>query len=139
MIEIINAFGHHNVRATHKTTLEVTKEEHLTPRGDCIVGVKADKSLIDLPDEFRDIMQGKDTKLEIVLKVGGFEEKIIAYGHPDLTFTHPTDMVVRKSNFVCSRTLAVGADKAAIDLSRGIAEKLKDDKCRMVVELRIIH
>jgi len=139
MIEIINAFGHHNVRATHRTTFEVTKEEHLTPRGDCIVGVKADKSLIDLPDEFKEIMQSKDTKLEIILRAGDLEEKINAHGHRDLTFTHPTDMVVRKSDFVCGRTLAVGADKAAIDLSREIVEKLKDDKCGIVVELRIIH
>jgi hypothetical protein len=29
----IHARGHENVRATHATTIEVTKEEHLTPRG----------------------------------------------------------------------------------------------------------
>ena len=139
MIEIINTHGHHNIRATHRTTLEITKEEHLTPRGDCIVGIKADRSLPELSDEFKEIMQREDAKLEIVLRSGELAERISAHGHPNLTFTHPTDIVVRKSNFVCDRTLAIRADKSAFDLNRKFVEKLKDDDCRVVVELRIVH
>ena len=41
-MEIVIARGHPNIRATHKTTLEVTKEKELSPRGDCIIGICAD-------------------------------------------------------------------------------------------------
>jgi len=33
----IEFFGHENIRSNHKKTIEITKESHLTPRGDCIV------------------------------------------------------------------------------------------------------
>jgi hypothetical protein len=42
-IEKINAVGHPNVLATHEKTIEITKEDFLTPTGDCIIGINADK------------------------------------------------------------------------------------------------
>ncbi len=50
---------------------------------------------------------------------------MVAWGHPSLTFKDPSDMVVRKSSFVCDRTLAVGADKAAVDLGRELVDELR--------------
>lgn len=44
MIEEVTAHGHRNIFATNKKTFEMTKEPHLTERGDCIVAVAADKS-----------------------------------------------------------------------------------------------
>ena len=41
-------YGHNNVISRHKTTLEFTKDEDLSLKGDCIVGVKADFSLQQL-------------------------------------------------------------------------------------------
>ncbi|MFX0070300.1 MAG: DUF371 domain-containing protein, partial [Candidatus Hermodarchaeota archaeon] len=35
-------------------TLEITKDAHLTDRGDCIVAVKADKACLDLSKEFKE-------------------------------------------------------------------------------------
>ena len=39
------AYGHPNITAKHKTTLEFTKDKELSLRGDCIVGVKSDFEL----------------------------------------------------------------------------------------------
>ena len=39
--------GHENIRSNHQKTIEITKESHLTPRGDCIVGVNAKYSCSD--------------------------------------------------------------------------------------------
>ena len=36
------AFGHKNITANHKTTLEFTKENSVTKKGDCIIGVNSD-------------------------------------------------------------------------------------------------
>jgi hypothetical protein len=51
--------------------------------------------------------------------------------------THPTDVVVRKSDYFCSRTLAVRADKAASDLSRELVEKLKNPKQETKITLTV--
>ena len=34
-------------------------------------------------------------------------------------------MIIRKSDYVCGRTLAVRADKAAADLNRNLIEEMK--------------
>jgi hypothetical protein len=49
--------------------------------------------------------------------------------------THPADMVIRKSDYVCSRTLAINADKAAFDLPKRIVDKLKDPKQKVKITL----
>ncbi|HIP58595.1 MAG TPA: DUF371 domain-containing protein, partial [Archaeoglobus profundus] len=38
MKEVITAWGHPNITAKHRTTLEITKDEELSIRGDCIIG-----------------------------------------------------------------------------------------------------
>ena len=37
------AFGHINVLADHKTTLEITKDSHITKNGNCIILTDLDK------------------------------------------------------------------------------------------------
>ncbi len=138
MIEKIHAKGHKNIRSGHKTTLEITKEHNLTPKGDCIIAVSADKGLLDLSDRFKDKLREENSILEILIKSNGIEEKIIARGHPELTLSHPTDMVIRKSNFICSRTLAINSDKAAIDLDRILVEGLRNGR-DAVIELKIME
>ena len=46
-------YGHPNIRSLHAKTIEITKDEHLTPRGDCIIGVKANKACADLDESFK--------------------------------------------------------------------------------------
>jgi uncharacterized protein len=124
--ELIRARGHHNVLSMHRNTFEFTKEEHLTPRGDCIVAVAADKTMADLSEEFKAALRKEGATLKITIECGGRSETIIAYGSPNLILTHPTDFVVRKTDYICPRTLAVRAQKAAKDLDRALVGKLKE-------------
>ena len=50
---VFRAWGHENVRATHRSTFEVTKDDYLTPRGDCIVGIRSEAAARDLPEWLR--------------------------------------------------------------------------------------
>jgi hypothetical protein len=125
MKEIIMALGHANVRSLHRTTFEITKETHLTPRGDCIIAVAADKGLRGLSGEFRKKLRDDAAVLEIVVECNGFSETAVAHGSPSLILDHPTDMVVRKSDFIDHRTLAVRADKSARDFDRRLVEELR--------------
>jgi hypothetical protein len=135
--ETIIARGHENVTSRNRTTLEITKEPHLTKRGDCIVVVDANKGAIDLSPEFKKLAQDEKAKIIITIDAEGQAEIVTAYGSPQLTFTHPTDLVVRKSEYICSRTLAVRADKAAKDLSRKLIEKLQNPRQKVRVTLTV--
>ena len=135
--EVFYAFGHVNVRATHHSTLEFTKDAHLSRTGDCILAVGADKSLADLSDEFKKNLREPRAKLTITVEADGITDKINAYGSPNLLLTHTSDMVVRKSSHVDSRTLAVGADKAARDLSRELVKKLKNPQQKVKITLTV--
>ena len=135
--EVIFAQGHENILATHKTTLEFTKNQHLSKKGDCIVAVAADKALANLNAEFKDNLRKPTAKLIITIKAANIIEQVTAYGSPKLILTNLTDMVIRKSDYVCNRTLAVQADKAAQDLSRDLLEKLKDPKQKVKITLRV--
>jgi hypothetical protein len=135
IVEEISAFGHSLVRSTHKTTFEITKDEHLTKRGDCIIAIRANKSASDLSREFKDAAKKPNSEITIIIEVGGEVEIVKASGSPYLTFTHPTDMVVRKSSYVCGRTIAVKANKAACDLSREIIKKLQNPEQTIKIKL----
>jgi len=133
--EVIVGYGHRNIQATHKTTLEFTKDTHLTKRGDCIVAVAANRALADLSAKFKETLRKTNAKLTITIEVDGITEQINAQGSPSLILTHPSDLVVRKSDYVCNRTLAVHADKAACDLSRELIEKLKNPQQKVKITL----
>ncbi len=118
------ARGHANVLCLHKTTSEFTAEENLTPRGDCIFAVASDKTMADLPEKFKQRLRSEDAILEVSIECNGVSDTITARGHQELTLTHPTDFVIRKSTFTCPRTLAVSADKASSDLKRELVSEL---------------
>ena len=122
----ISFFGHANVRSTHRNTIEITKESSLTPRGDCIVGVNATASCNDLPQELKDRLRDPNTRVTIVICVQDHEFTINGTGHPNLSLTHDTDIVIRKSDFTCPRTLAVRCDKASDLLPREMVRLLRD-------------
>jgi len=122
--------GHENIRSNHQKTIEITKESYLTPQGDCIVGVNATSSCADLPQELKDKLKASDAKITFSIRVGEHEFVLEGKGHPDLILTHSEDIVIRKSNFICSRTLAVKCDKASDLLPKVMVSLLRDPKTK---------
>ena len=134
--EVIHCRGHENVRATHKSTLEFTKEDYLTPRGDCILCVEADRGINDLSEDFKEALKaGK--KLLIRIRVGDLVDEVLAKGSSELILNHDYSMVIRKSTYIDSRTLAINANKAARDIDRRIVELLRYPKTIAEIELII--
>lgn len=132
--EEFTAYGHRNIRALHKSTLEITKEDSVTPRGDCIVAVKAEKACVDLSDELRKAIIKDGSRVIIEIECGGVKETINARGSAKLTLKSNKSIVIRKSNYICDRTLAVMANKSAGDLSRRLISNLRKG---LVVRVRI--
>jgi hypothetical protein len=135
--EIIFGYGHPNIQATHKTTLEFTKDPHLSKKGDCIVAVAVDKALADLSAEFKENLSKPYAKLIVTIEADGLSEQVNAHGSSQLTLSHHTDIVIRKSDYVSSRTLGVRADKAAINLPRELVEKLKNPAQKVKITLTV--
>ena len=52
MEEVIHARGHENVTAEHASTFEVTTDDYLTPAGDCILAIGADRTPADFDPAF---------------------------------------------------------------------------------------
>lgn len=114
------------MRASHRTTLMVTREPGLTLRGDCIVAVAAEKGLGDLDPRLKEAMRSRDSKIRLVLDAGGRVVEVSGRGDPRLTLSHPTDMVARRSGYICDRTIMIGADKAACDLEPSLVRLLRN-------------
>ncbi len=135
--EIIFAYGHENIQATHESTLEITKETQVSKKGDCIIAVSANKAVTDLSPEFKENLRLETRKMTMLIEAGELVDVVNAFGSPRLILTDLTDMVVRKSSYICNRTLAIQADKAAFDLSRKLVQKLRNPKQKVKITLTI--
>jgi hypothetical protein len=124
--EVLHGWGHKNIQSSHKTTLEFTKDKHLSRNGDCIVAVGIDKAIDDFSPEFKEKMKRSETELLVAIEAGGIADYVKAHGSEKLLLTHSMEIVIRKSDYVSGRTLAIYADKAAADLSRKLVEKLQN-------------
>ncbi|MDH5569852.1 MAG: DUF371 domain-containing protein [Nitrosopumilus sp.] len=129
--------GHENIRSNHKKTIEITKESHLTPRGDCIVGVNATSSCADLPLELKEKLKNPDSKINFSIRVDDHEFLLEGRGHPELILSHAEDIVIRKSDFICPRTLAIKCDKASDLLPRDMVALLQDPKIKGVFSISV--
>jgi uncharacterized protein len=123
--ELIRCRGHALVSARHPTTFELTAESHLTSAGDCIIGVGADRGAADLSDEFRAALRHEGAVLVTTLRCGDLEVVVRSEGHPGLLLDHPTDLVWRRSEHLCGRTIGIRSDRVARTLPRAFVECLR--------------
>jgi hypothetical protein len=126
MEETVRAHGHEHVAGEHQSTLELTTDDYLTPAGDCILGIEADRAPADFADDFVDACRDPDATITLVLDADGHRETVTGSGHSDLTFEDERSMVARTSTYVDDRTILVGADKAAADVDRDLVAALAD-------------
>ena len=129
--------GHENIRSNHQKTIEITKESHLTPKGDCIIGVNATSSCADLPQNLKDKLKNSDSKITFSIKVENHEFVVEGTGHPDLILTHHEDIVIRKSDFICPRTLAIKCDKASDLLPRKMVSLLRNPEVKGTFTIKV--
>ncbi len=136
LIEVIYAKGHPNVQATHRTTVEVTKDEDLTLRGNCIIGVRANKSTADLSEEFKEVLKDPSSVLVALLYVENTLSDIIAcHGSESLSLSDRGRVVFRKSSYIDPSTIGIRCSKAAVDLSRYLVSKLRNPETVLSVIL----
>ena len=133
----VEFYGHPMVRSRHRNTIEVTRDPNLTISGDCIIGVRADKGLSDLSKDVRDSIRADGSQLFITIEVSPERFVIRAAGSSLLSLEDSHEMVLRKTEFVSPRTLAIRADAAAKDIPRRIVENLRSPDCRGLLRIEV--
>lgn len=129
--------GHFNVQSYHPRTIEVTKEKKLTLRGDCIIGVNSNKACYDLKNELKNKIRNNSSFVEIELIVEPHSFTIHGEGNENLTLTNPHDIVLRKSTFICNRTIAINCNYSALEIPRPLIDLLKDSRRQGIMILRV--
>lgn len=135
----IKFYGHPLIQATHKTTFEITKDEEISKRGTCIIGVRANKACKDLNEKIKAALRSSKAIIQIELIVNNEVFKTFAFGNPLLTLEDDRDIVVRKSDYICNRTLAIKCKTAAKDIPRSIIDKLKDSSKEGLMIITVRH
>ena len=130
--------GHKNILSLHKKTIEITKESELTINGDCIIGTNSSLACIDLPEKFKKKIQNPDSTIVFTIMTDEHSFSVSGKGSEKLTLKHTSDIVLRKSAFTCSRTIAIKCDKASDDIPRTIVKKLQDPKTsgKLIIEIK---
>lgn len=126
MDEIVHATGHEHVSAEHGTTFEVTTDDFLTPAGDCILAIEADRAPVDFKSSFVEACQDESATITATIEVDGKHAEITGSGHPDLTFDSERSAVARTSTYVDDRTIMLNADAAATHIDREIVDALAE-------------
>lgn len=129
------AKGHKNIKSKHKTTLMTTVDPEISTRGDCIIATGAEIGLSQLPEDIKKLAQDSETTITFVLETNNHRFIAVGKGHPDLTYEDPIDMVARKSNYVCGRTLMINSNMAAIDLPKELVDELGDPEIEVYIKL----
>ncbi len=125
VLERIPFLGHENILGTHKNTLEITTEEYISKRADCIIGVGAAKGCADLYVDTKQWLQnGNWVGLEI--RCGPLSYSFVGKGASTLDLKDQNEIVLRKSDFASSRTLALRCSHAACDVPRRMINLLQD-------------
>ena len=130
-------YGHENIRSLHPKTIEITTESNLTLNGDCIVGVKADFGCNDIPEKMKLLLQNSKSDVTCKIIVKDFSFKIKGRGNEKLTLKNPHDIVIRKSLFVCPRTLAVSCDAASDDIPRQMIKLLQNSNTKGIFLIEV--
>jgi uncharacterized protein len=130
-------YGHPNIQSAHAKTIEITKDEHLTPRGDCIIGVRANKACADLDESFKHRLKSNSAIVMIEIMVGDESLLITGRGDERLSMLNAHDIVIRRTNFVCPRTLSVLCDKASSDVPRKLVNMLQDQERKGIFRITL--
>jgi hypothetical protein len=133
----VTFYGHPNIQSLHPKTIEITRDEHLTPRGDCIIGVKANKACADLDESIKHRLKSNSAIVRIEIMVGDESFHITGKGDERLSMLNSHDIVIRRTNFVCPRTMSVLCDKASSDVPRKVVKMLQDQEIKGIFRITV--
>jgi len=133
------AYGHPNIKGTHRNTFEFTKDENLTSRGDCIIGVRATFHNRQLKEFLKQIKEKSTERITIKISISNpnssqtISDELTAI--PNFDFSDDHEFVVRLGPMATERTFATNADKSAMMLKRELIAAMKIDGAVAAIEI----
>ncbi len=122
------AFGHPNITAKHRTTLEFTKADEMGKEADCIIGVRANFDAVK-------IKEFMTHHFDFVMHIIVGDESVSLTAQYNQKFDDDEEIVIRRGVFDSTRTLGMVSSLSASDLPPSMVEKLKDPKQEVLVQL----
>jgi len=129
--------GHPNILSTHAKTIEITKAPTLSLRGDCIIGVNANKACRDLKPSLRNLLRQPNLLVKIEFEVSNLFFTIDGRSDPRLSLLNDHDIVIRKSNFACPRTVAISCNKSSSDIPRDLVYLLRNPQVQGLLRIGV--
>ncbi len=126
MQEVIHARGHEHVSAAHASTFEITTDDYLTPAGDCILAIEADRAPADFDPAFVEACRDESATITVEIEAGETVDSVSGRGDPALAFTNERSAVGRTSEYVDDRTILLEAAHAAEGFDRDLVAALAD-------------
>ena len=133
----VTFYGHPHIQSLHARTIEITKDEHLTPKGDCIIGVKANKACADLDESLKHRLKSNTAVVRIEVMIGDDSFLITGRGDERLSLLNVQDIVIRRTNFVCPRTMSVLCDSASSDVPRKLVRMLQNPEAKGIFRITL--
>lgn len=121
-------YGNSAIEGTNKTFFEITQGASVTPKGDCVVGARA-----NFDGEAIAALLQVANKVRITLIVGKEQEVVV--GIPNKGFVPGTSLIVRKTSTATPNTIVLNADKAASDFSREFISIIKSPDAEIKVRI----
>ena len=136
ILDTITAKGHPLIQCTHTTTIELTKDTYLTKNGTCILGIEASKACYNLnPLLKKKIISGE--RIQVIIKAGDFIDSFYGFGNNNLTLLNKKDIIFRKSDFICDRTILIKCSKSSSELDRNIIKNIINSKERFSIIFKV--
>ena len=128
-------YGHPNIKSIHPRTIEITKAPYLSLKGDCIIGVRANKACGDLNDKLKSKLKRNDCYVKTELLVHNKVYKMNGKGSSELSFLNKEDIVIRKTSFICPRTLFIKSSDSSRDLPRDMVRLLREPETKGLLRI----
>ncbi|HKW05132.1 MAG TPA: DUF371 domain-containing protein [Nitrososphaerales archaeon] len=132
--EEIEFFGHKNILGLHQNTIEITKDEEISKRADCIIGVRASKACSEFSVRLQDLIR-RGSKIKFQIVAGDESFSFEGMGSPDLRLSDERELVLRRSYFISDRTGAIRCSAGARDIPRPIIRFLQDGSAKGILKI----
>jgi len=99
--------------------------------------VKADKACSDIQADIKQKLRTNNAYIEFELIVEPYAISIWGLGNSQLRLDHKYDIVMRKSNYICGRTICLKSSSAAIDIPRKIVDLLRDPEKKASIRIMV--
>ena len=96
------------------------------------MGINATKSCIDLSPALKKKIKNGE-KINVFIKTENLTDSFHGYGNSNLTLTSEIDMVFRKSDYTCGRTILINCTKSSNELNKELVMKLMRKNVKLTI------